>query len=96
MQAAALFVTACGCAEEASTYGARQYFLGVRDSWEAIFRATSDVPDDGDPYRHAVIVLAGLGPEDRDEVLGNAQRLLRERRKETISDTVTEVAAHLS
>jgi hypothetical protein len=86
-QPAAMFVAAYNRVDQTNTYGAKQYFLGVRDAMEAIFRACHGVTE-GDSYAVAMSVLSQMDPSDRDALLHEAERLWMDRRRASIAETV--------
>lgn len=86
-QAAALFLTAQQNANAATTACAKNYHLGQRDAFEAVFRACFDL-DDEDVAAVARDVLATLPRDERDRLMDSAQDVLRARRRETRAESI--------
>lgn len=91
MQSAALFITAVECAENASTFAAQQYMLGLRDAFEAVFRACHDIEGDQDAYVVARAMLGELSDLERVDLLTRAQSLVYTRRRTTVEATMMAV-----
>lgn len=84
LHAAALYITAVECAENAASFGQRQYMFGVRDAFEAVFRACYDVPGYVDAYTVARLRLELLSEQERVDLLTAASSIVYARRTETI------------
>jgi hypothetical protein len=87
-QAAALLVTTQQFVDNARTQAATSYYLGMRDAFEAVFRACHGVDDDADAMSAAQHVLAQMGPAERDELMSVSHDTLRMRRAATVAETV--------
>lgn len=87
-QTAAMFVAAYNRVDETTTFGARQYYMGVRDAMEAIFRACHAIDAD-DSYAAAREVLASLPYDEREALLSECERIWSERRSASIAKTLT-------
>lgn len=91
-QAAALFVTAQQYVDDATTYGARSYYLGMRDAFEAVYRACHSLDDDmTDVMPSARWLLAEMDETDRVTLITSAEAVLRARRAETVAKTMAAV-----
>jgi hypothetical protein len=86
-QAAALFITAQQNAANATTACAKNYHLGQRDAFEAIFRACFGLEED-DVTAVARDILAALPREERETLMDSARDVLRARRRVTREESL--------
>lgn len=84
-QAAALYVVASAYADSSDTHGARHYYLGMRDAFEAVMRGCHDVPCDVNSMVYATGLLADMDVDKRNTVLRDCKHILRARRRESIA-----------
>lgn len=84
-QAAALFVVASAYADSSDTHGARHYYLGMRDAFEAVMRGCHSVPGDVNSMVYATGLLSNMDETARNEVLRDCKQILRARRRESIA-----------
>jgi hypothetical protein len=81
-------VTAASCAESASTHGARHYYIGMRDAFDALLRGLHDVPSDVPTSVYANGLLADLEEEARNNLLATTKQTMKGRRRESLASTV--------
>jgi hypothetical protein len=90
-QTAALLVVSHELANGAVTKAASSYYLGMRDAFEAVFRACHGVQDDQDTMVVALHVLGMMGRDEREALMDNCYNTIKNRRTETVAETLSAV-----
>jgi hypothetical protein len=90
-QVAALLVVSHELADGAVTKAAASYYLGMRDAFEAVFRACHKVADEQDTMAVALHVLDAMDRAEREALMDNCYITIKDRRTETVAETLSAV-----
>lgn len=85
-QAAAMYVAASELADESATFGARHYFLGVRDAFELVFRFRANVDASQDAMTVACQTLGDMPDHAAYAILQDIKSTMKRRRGSTTED----------
>lgn len=78
-----MYLTAVDSAETAETHDSKMYLTGVRDAFEAMYRACHELPNDVCARSHAHQMLALMPVKERVHLLTQAQDAIYRRRSES-------------